>query len=161
MTTLMTYVLLSTALPLSFLCLLHTSRPALHLFLTAIPFCWVATAATQKHLQAQEEPGQTPLLIWGVPTRRKQEASGSAVGTQIKPRQFSASAPAVLSLCENHSGLNSDAIGAHFIHCVPILPPFSLLPKSKGTGGDLEVCHHILCEAMGLLLKPKSCTHWH
>lgn len=37
----MTCVFLSTALPLSFLCLLHTSTPASDLFLKPIPFCCV------------------------------------------------------------------------------------------------------------------------
>lgn len=95
-----------------------------------------------------------PLCWFGVcPQKGNERFLAELVGTQIKTRQFTASAPAVLSLCENHAGLNPDTTGAHFVHWVPILSSFSLIPKSKGTGGDLEVHYHILSEAMRLLLK--------
>lgn len=105
----------------------------------------------------------SPLCWFGVqPQEGNKRLLAELVGTQIKPRQFTASAPAVLSLCENHAALNPDTTGAHFVHWVPILPSFSLLPQNKGTGGDLEACCcHILSEAMGFLLKPKSFACWH
>lgn len=162
MSTLMACVFLSIALPLSFLCLLHNSTPASDLFLKGIPFCCVSCHSSYT---------ETFKSIWtawpdtcaGLGYAHKKETKGfwlSWYGPKSST-QFTASAPAVLSLCENHAGLNPDAIGAHFLHWLHILPSFSLLPKSKGTGGDLEVCCHILSEAMGLLLKPKSSTHWH
>lgn len=142
MTTLVTYVFLSTALPLSFLCLLHTSTPASDLFLKAIPFCCVGCHSSYTETFTSMNSMARPLCWFGVcPQEGNKRLLAELVETQIKPRQFTASAPAVLSLCENHTGVNPDATGAHFVHWVPILPSFSLLPKSKGTGGGVEGSH--------------------